>query len=223
MLQITEVEQLTQYFERLQQSPAPVGVVSLLNMLRLFPRVFLVITQRLIALSTLELTEDIALDDARVTEFLADVKWFAQEAGRIGLPFSAIQAERILEASKNGDREQISRGAQELSTRVWDELGANFCYIVPKERIGYLSQEWPISHGIIADPFPSAIPEFKRAGRCFAYGENTACVFHLMRVVDLGLRAVAASLTVPYDARKLGRDCRKDYAIDGAEVSAQVR
>ena len=44
-------------------------------------------------------------------------------------------------------------------------------------------------------------PELEAAGRCHAYGQNTACVFHLMRVVDYGLRLVARSLGIVYDAR----------------------
>jgi len=44
--------------------------------------------------------------------------------------------------------------------------------------------------------FPSAAPDLKEAGNCLAVECNTAAVFHLMRVVEWGLRALAASLGV---------------------------
>jgi hypothetical protein len=152
------------------------------------------------ALSTVEIAEDLSLEHSRVAPLFADVEWFAEEAERIGLPLSAQQAKRVVQMWKTGDKEGVGRGAMELHNRVLDELETVCCYIVSREKTGYLEQSWP-TNVCIEDAFPSAIPEFKRAGRCFAYSENTACVFHLMRIVDLGLQAVAASLTVPCDAR----------------------
>jgi hypothetical protein len=49
--------------------------------------------------------------------------------------------------------------------------------------------------------FPLAWEEMQSAGRCYALSEPTACVFHLMRVIDAGLRSVADSLNIGYDAR----------------------
>src|SRR5437879_5446787 len=58
-----------------------------------------------------------------------------------------------------------------------------------------------VTGSAIYSKFPDTAEEFQKAGRCFAYGENTACVFHLMRVVDFYLREVARSLNISYDAR----------------------
>ena len=62
------------------------------------------------------------------------------------------------------------------------------------------------NRGNFSDPeieraFPSTIPEFERAGRCFAYDEPTACVFHLMRVLDYGLKSLAVNLGTTYDSQ----------------------
>lgn len=45
-----------------------------------------------------------------------------------------------------------------------------------------------------AGPFPSATPDFRDACDCLAFGMYTAAVFHLMRIVEFGLRAFAADL-----------------------------
>lgn len=43
----------------------------------------------------------------------------------------------------------------------------------------------------VNDGFPSAIPDIKESGNCLAAGNTTAAVFHLMRVAEYGLRALA--------------------------------
>jgi hypothetical protein len=45
-----------------------------------------------------------------------------------------------------------------------------------------------------AGPFPSASIDFQDACSCIAFGMWTAAVFHLMRIVEFGLRAFAADL-----------------------------
>jgi len=44
--------------------------------------------------------------------------------------------------------------------------------------------------------FPSIVYDAKEAGNCFAFGRNTACVFHLMRVLEIGLTALGAVFVV---------------------------
>jgi len=199
-LQVTVAERFSGVSGYGRRSSAFVGVVPLLDMLKLFPHIFVALSRRMTALSTVEIVKELSLEDSRVAPLFADVQWFAKEAERIGLPLSAQQAKRVVQMWKNGDKEGVGRGAMELHNRVLDELETVCCYVVPREKTSYLEHAWP-ANPRIEDSFPSAIPEFKRAGRCFAYSENTACVFHLMRIVDLGLRSVAASLSVNYDAR----------------------
>lgn len=45
--------------------------------------------------------------------------------------------------------------------------------------------------------FQSAQRDSEEAGKCLAFDRGTACVFHLMRVMEVGLRALAASLNDP--------------------------
>jgi hypothetical protein len=50
----------------------------------------------------------------------------------------------------------------------------------------------------VADRFPSATHDIAEAGKCFALGLGTATVFHLLRVMEIGLRALAVPLGIPY-------------------------
>jgi hypothetical protein len=45
--------------------------------------------------------------------------------------------------------------------------------------------------------FEGARADITEAGNCYAAGRNTACVLHLMRVMEHALRALATSLGVP--------------------------
>jgi hypothetical protein len=48
----------------------------------------------------------------------------------------------------------------------------------------------------VARNFPNANKEITEAGSCFAAGRYTACVFHLMRAVELGARRMVSKLKV---------------------------
>lgn len=45
--------------------------------------------------------------------------------------------------------------------------------------------------------FPSAARDIDEAGKCLALRRGTACVFHLMRVMEVGLRELGRSLNEP--------------------------
>ena len=67
--------------------------------------------------------------------------------------------------------------------------------VVSPELISYLDKDRlfgdEVWHG-----FPSARADIREAGNCLATGCNTAAVFHLMRAVEWGLRALATDLGV---------------------------
>jgi hypothetical protein len=51
----------------------------------------------------------------------------------------------------------------------------------------------------LATAFPSARNELREAGKCFAVDRNTAAVFHCMRAIEIGLRAMATDLQITFD------------------------
>jgi hypothetical protein len=92
---------------------------------------------------------------------------------------------------------------RELVSRMYEELqGETFLYI-PKPKALFLKDEIWVDASI-EENFPSSVPEFQRARWCYALDEATACVFHLMRVVDTGLKAAAFSLGIEYRTRGWG-------------------
>ena len=53
--------------------------------------------------------------------------------------------------------------------------------------------------------FPSVYEEVERSLKCFAYRQYTASVFHMMRVAEQGLRAVAKERRVKLPKRQAYR------------------
>ncbi len=96
---------------------------------------------------------------------------------------------------------ELSAMLTELHKRVHEDLDANIFLVVSIDKASFFDIDW-LRNTAIFDAFPAAVfPEMQNAGRCYAFGQNEACMFHLMRVVDYGLRLVAASLASQYDAR----------------------
>mgnify|MGYP001485739348 CR=1 FL=1 len=61
----------------------------------------------------------------------------------------------------------------------------------------YYGQEKLFSDAVY-DRFRSARDDIKAAGNCYAVGQDAACAFHLMRVIELGLRVVADDMGISW-------------------------
>jgi hypothetical protein len=75
-------------------------------------------------------------------------------------------------------------------------------------RSGYINRPNLLGEDI-AKAFPSAKPDIREAGNCLAADCNTAAVFHMMRVVEWGLR----TLCVHLGFRKLRQKYRKSGTV----------
>ncbi|MEO7860232.1 MAG: hypothetical protein ABIU05_07265 [Nitrospirales bacterium] len=84
-----------------------------------------------------------------------------------------------------------------LYERLQDELKKNLFLYVPKEKQRFYIEPHD-RFSLDTDCFPSAKYEIEEAGKCYAAGRNTACVLHLMRILELGLNALAKHFNVPY-------------------------
>jgi hypothetical protein len=95
--------------------------------------------------------------------------------------------------------ERLRYHAESVYSILRSELRAVIFKAIPKEKAKYTSLEW-LSGTVLFSKYPETVDEFQKAGRCFAYGENTACIFHLMRVTDFFLKKVGQSAGVDYDS-----------------------
>jgi len=73
---------------------------------------------------------------------------------------------------------------------------ASYKFYAISPSLAYLTENEPLFGGVVADKFPDASKDIAASGRCLALDEWTACVFHCMRALEQGLRALAAYVGV---------------------------
>jgi hypothetical protein len=112
---------------------------------------------------------------------------------------SALAAGRLLESSQSTDTlswEDRAAALRELENRITDEMESILFLYVPRERVPYYDTI-DLFGANIRTTFPSITYDVEEAGKCFALGRYTACVFHLMRIMETGIRATARCLGIP--------------------------
>jgi hypothetical protein len=103
---------------------------------------------------------------------------------------------RIEEKGVN-DSDLVAFG-KTLSSVIHSELKSKTFVFISEDRAQYLEAEWANELFLIF-VFDRAEKELLAAGRCFAYGEPDASVFHSMRALEPCLEALAHALNVAYD------------------------
>jgi len=83
---------------------------------------------------------------------------------------------------------------QELSRHLEYELYGKLLMILPSNKVGYFDGSKEVLSEEARNAFFSAEYEMDEAGKCFALARYTACVFHAMRALEPGLKALGADL-----------------------------
>jgi hypothetical protein len=84
-----------------------------------------------------------------------------------------------------------------LTNRLQDELSTKIVMFLPYHRASYYSNPGTVFTEDVRDCFPSAIYDMDEACKCFALARYTASVFHLMRIMEVGLNLLGNSLDLP--------------------------
>jgi hypothetical protein len=123
----------------------------------------------------------------------------------LDMPFSLAYVESIEHSLglENPTMTRFSIYAETLQERIVDELKMELLLQIPREKTRFYRYAERMSPRV-EEAFPSAVGELSAAGRCLSYGEPTSAVFHLLRVVDKGLRLVADSISFQYENSNWG-------------------
>ena len=89
----------------------------------------------------------------------------------------------------------ISQAIVHLLSRVKDDLNAQKFFHVVSGYAPFYDQDQLFGEGV-AKKFPKASEDIKNAGNCLALGQPTACVFHLMRAMEVAVRQLSKRLKV---------------------------
>jgi hypothetical protein len=109
--------------------------------------------------------------------------------------WSAVATELKLGAADCGT---LFRHLSDIVSRIRDDCAERLYYQIPEDNAALYQPKTPAFGEDVERVFPIAIDDIAGAGRCLALGEGTATVFHLMRVMEAGFRAIAKELGVDY-------------------------
>lgn len=99
----------------------------------------------------------------------------------------------------------VQRGMMELCHRLVDEMGGTLFLALDFAKSDFYKDADKEPFGAaVSMAFPSAAFDIEEAGKCLALERNTAAVLHCMRILEIGLNALAAALNVPFDERNWG-------------------
>jgi hypothetical protein len=130
------------------------------------------------------------------------LKGMRENCNNIGLKMSVLYIDQQLIPDFNDgqlpENQRFAKRIDILSDRILDELSLSLFLHIPSEKMVLYEQKEPLFGLKIMEVFPTAITDIQEAGKCLALGRATACVFHLMRVMEVGLKALAKGLGIPY-------------------------
>lgn len=84
-----------------------------------------------------------------------------------------------------------------VSIAARDDLKEMFVAYVGREKAEFFNNPTKILSENVLKKFPPCFDDILEAGNCYAADRNTGCVFHLMRVMEYGVRRFAKKLKVP--------------------------
>jgi hypothetical protein len=143
--------------------------------------------------------EDGSLAPQRIELFRNAMKAAQIECNKVGLNLSAKSARRSIAKLDQAipTTDSLEKAVEELDNRIADEMQEHLFMYVPPDRAPRYQQ---VDGFAIDEKFPSSQFDVIEAGNCFASGRYTACVFHLMRVLEIGLMCFAKLFpSVPTD------------------------
>ena len=93
--------------------------------------------------------------------------------------------------------EDVGGWVRELGQRIEDDLTGRAFRFIPTDRAKHLEVDVPSFGQDVTHTLPLLAYDIEEASLCIGYGRYTAAVFHLMRVMEAGVRHLAKKLKVP--------------------------
>ena len=112
----------------------------------------------------------------------------------LGLSLKALKIARREMSAKPLNVREIKHSILMLQGRIRDELETVHCLALTENEKRHYAPREPLLGPAVESKFVSTLFDVDEAGKCFAFGRYTACVFHLMRVVEAALNTVADKL-----------------------------
>jgi hypothetical protein len=145
--------------------------------------------------------ENSQMDKVAIGLCLDRAKELKRLLDQLGVTLGSMSVERLIKELENTwypptygtIRDIIS----DIESRVRDQLSLVKVYTLDSRKAEFFEPGEPLLGLIVGLNFPGATYEAHQAGKCLAIGCDTAAVFHMMRIMEIGLRSVARCLEIP--------------------------
>lgn len=167
----------------------------------------------------------LGFDPNRMSEMASELFEICQQCGLLGLTLSYNKANETFASLQSGkcSPEILKPLLTELQSRMREELEAEWFKYIPRYKAQYIQPGRFDAPEIVAFGWDTQ-SEFVKAGDCFALGMNTATVFHLMRIIDAGLKSAAKPLGITYSSeswqvvgRKINEKMQEKHQLKSEE------
>ena len=129
----------------------------------------------------------------------ADLAGFMQQIAEhcayFGLKTSAQLAKKLGQDCASMINREVAGKIGHLIETIRIEMEANRFYFMDSAEAGFYENPKLLGDAV-AEKFPSLLSDIVEAGSCFASSRYTATVFHLMRVMELGVQKLGKTLGV---------------------------
>src|SRR6266481_8369805 len=183
---------------------SPHRLISLADMIEYFGESFLPIWQSLDSIwcSAEQIIQEKGVKTytpdglkAEMKRILAEVKNLCGQLQLSTAEERQVLFSRLLVDSTGCSLPHLQSELRALQATVSNELSRRKFAFIPPEKVEFF--ETTNAFGLrVCIAFPSAEIDIKAAGNCLAADLDTAAIFHLMRVAEIGLRALARHLRV---------------------------
>jgi hypothetical protein len=190
--------------------PRPFQIVSLYDVIRFPAEQCLTTIALLTSLSAITREEHEEFKNSR-----ADIQeTFKREIGYIRTLCEIMEFEYSIDEIKYLNRTcidgdggrwvEINKLLASLARRFKDEMRRVECMFIPAPDLKYFEKD-SLFGDRVASRFPSAAIDIKAAGTSYATDNATACVMHSMRVLELGIGALAKQFRVSFQHSNWGK------------------
>jgi hypothetical protein len=132
----------------------------------------------------------------------------------LGLQMSVHQMQFISDNAALFTNSRAASELQQLDKMIrWEMENHLFFFVSPTEAELYQQKE-PLFGPEVQNNFPAADFDISEAGKCLALRRSTACVMHLNRVVEVGLRTLAT--------KELGLPFRPDWGRHLTDIEKEL-
>lgn len=119
-----------------------------------------------------------------------------------------------------GIAQEIAHGVEAVQNRLQDEMSLQFFLSLSPKEAEWFSANAPRFGGGVEDKFSALLEDIDESAKCLGLGRYTACVFHLMRVMERGVQTFGGKLGIS-PVNILGQDKNWQNILD--EINRSIK